>query len=192
MRAYCLLIMLTSLLSFSSIAQIKIVNPSFEDQPSDAMVPKGWLPCEKGTTPDIFPGFWGEYKPAADGNTYVGLITREDGTFEAIGQRFSQAIVKNECYELSFKSAHGGLYAGYNLPIKLKIYLSKEKCGTDQVIFTSLPINHTSWRKETINFTTKDSYNYIRIEASYPSSRSTTKGNVFLDQMSHITKCKRV
>ena len=45
------------------------------------------MPCEDFTTPDILPGFWGEYNEANHGETYVGMITRANGTYESIGKR---------------------------------------------------------------------------------------------------------
>lgn len=49
------------LLAFAMIgyAQITVINPSFEDEPSDATTPQGWSACDDMTTPDIFPGYWG-------------------------------------------------------------------------------------------------------------------------------------
>ena len=69
-------------------AQIEIPNASLEDQASDATTPQGWYPCEPNTTPDILPGFWGVYLPAQNGETYVGLISRSDGSFESISTLF--------------------------------------------------------------------------------------------------------
>ena len=102
--------------------QIRVVNPGFEDQPSDATVPKGWLPCEDGTTPDILPGFWGEYGDASQGRTFVGLITRENSTFESIGQRLSSPLTAGECYRFSIDLARGAVYAGFNQPIKFSFF----------------------------------------------------------------------
>ena len=49
------------------LGQILLDNPSFEGEPKDATTPIGWLECEKGTTPDILPGFWGVYLQPYDG-----------------------------------------------------------------------------------------------------------------------------
>ena len=69
-------------------SQIYLRNPSFEsDAPQDATMPSSWLGCNMGTTPDILPGFWGVMQEASDGNNFLGLITRRDGTYEAIAQR---------------------------------------------------------------------------------------------------------
>ena len=59
---------------------ITILNSSFEGEPADATVPQGWMACQEGTTPDILPGYWGVYTYPANGDTYLGLITRGNGT----------------------------------------------------------------------------------------------------------------
>ena len=82
-----LLVSWSILLPIALSSQIYLTNASFEGEPQDATVPTGWFACELGTTPDILPGFWGVYSESSEGETYLGLITREDGTFESIGQR---------------------------------------------------------------------------------------------------------
>ena len=92
--------------------QIFLDNASFEGEPQDATTPVGWLPCERGTTPDILPGPWGVYQEASDGDTYVGLITRDDGTWESIGQRLKQTLQPKDCYTFFLDLAHSNTYAG--------------------------------------------------------------------------------
>ena len=58
-------------------AQIFFDNASFEGNPEDATMPTGWHHCLDGTTPDLLPGPWGVIKEAYDGDTYLGLISRE-------------------------------------------------------------------------------------------------------------------
>jgi hypothetical protein len=122
-------------LSISSIdAQITLSNPSFEGEPIDATVPKGWLPCKEGTTPDILPGFWGVYNEPADGRSYMGLITREDGTWESVGQKLEAPLEKGGCYTFTCELAHSNTYAGYNIPLKLRIWGSATPCGKQELL----------------------------------------------------------
>ena len=97
---YLLTIALILLLVSSNLSAqtISLVNPSFEETPQDATMPAGWHSCKQGTTPDILPGFWGVTTEAFDGETYMGLITRENGTWESIEQRLSETLKKGECY----------------------------------------------------------------------------------------------
>ncbi len=177
-------------LLFSSVqGQCILENPSFEDTPSDAMVPHGWMMCNPATTPDILPGFWGVNQRPSEGRTYVGLITRGNGTFESIGQRIHPELLPSECYRFTLDLAYSPLYAGYNTPIHLRVYISETKCKEGELIFDSGPVKNTSWKRKEIKFTPKLKSKYIRIEAY---STKPAQGNILIDRISPITICNRV
>ncbi len=179
-------------LSLAGFSQITIVNGGFEDQPSDATIPKGWFGCEEMTTPDILPGFWGEYKDANQGKTYIGLITRDNGSYESIGQKLSEKLAKDQCYEFKIDLSKGALYAGFKKPLKLRVWLGEKLCDMEEMIYLSPSIEHTTWKTYIIQFTPKKDYKYIRIEAHYKDGDFSYKGNILLDNMSYIKKCSRV
>ncbi len=174
---------------YSADAQVFLQNPSFEDQPADATTPQGWIPCAPYTTPDIFPGYWGVYNEPTEGDTFVGLITREDGSYESISARLTEDLEAGLCYNFSIDLAHSKTYAGYNGAIKLKIYIGDEKCSTSQLIHETELIEHPEWRNYPIQFYAKDQARYIHIEASYIKRRQ--KGNVLIDNMSPIINCNK-
>lgn len=173
-------------------AQIKFANPSFEDQPADATVPKGWLPCEPGSTPDILPGFWGEYGLASDGETYVGLITRQDKTFESIGQRLSQPLEIAQCYKFKIDLAKGRDYVGFSNPLKLRVWVGNSICDKSIKVYESPLISSTSWNTYEVEFQVNSKYQYLILEAYHSDRLEPYKGNILLDNMSFIYPCKRV
>jgi hypothetical protein len=175
--------------SFLGNAQITVTNPSFEDEPSDATTPQGWSPCDEMTTPDIFPGFWGVYNEPSHGETYVGIITRENGTFESFGQRLSNTIDKNMCYSSKIDLAHSNIYSGYNQTIKLRIYLGTDQCSKDQLIFESPSINHMNWKTFDFKFYPDKNYEYIILEAFYQEDTFSHKGNILIDNLRPIFRC---
>jgi hypothetical protein len=172
-------------------AQIFLVNPSFEGEPRDATVPSGWFPCAKGSTPDILPGPWGVFTEPSDGDTYMGLITREDGSFESVGQRLPQPLTARECYTFKIDLAHSKTYAGYNNPIKVRVWLGRTRCAKDQLVFESPFIEHTSWKTYTVMFTPGQKSYFLLIEAYYKEGRYSHRGNVLLDNISPIRLCAR-
>ena len=179
-------------LSFSLSAQIiELFNPSFEDTPQDATMPQGWTGCKEGTTPDILPGFWGVYTPPSDGQTYVGLITRHNSTWESIGQRLTAPLIKGTCYDWYIDLAHSDTYSGYNGPIKLRVWISKLKCQKDQLIYESPLIDHLEWKSYRIKFTPNDEYRYILLEAYYSDQPFQYQGNVLIDYLREIRVCDR-
>lgn len=172
-------------------AQVFLRNASFEGEPQEATMPDHWYACEKGTTPDIMPGVWGVDQEPAEGETYMGIITREDGTWESIGQKLSGPLEKNYCYTFSMHLAHSRAYYGYNMPIKLRIWGGTRKCLKHQLLDETEFVSHTDWRKYDFSFTVKKSYRYIIIEAAAPDGvYFGYKGNILVDNISTINYCK--
>ncbi len=171
--------------------QIFLNNPSFEDTPSDATTPMGWFECEEYTTPDILPGYWGVYEEAVEGETYVGMITRENSTFESIGQRVSETMKEGYCYEFNIDLAHSNSYSGYNKPIKLRIYTANNKCDDQQLIFESPVIEDEEWQRFKIQFTAEKDYRYLLFEAFHKEGWFKWKGNILMDNITPIIHCSK-
>ncbi len=169
----------------------RLLNPSFEGEPRDATIPRGWYQCEKGTTPDILPGPWGVYLEAEAGETYVGLITRENGSWESIGQRLSMPLEKDECYYITVSLAHSDAYMGYDKPIKLRIWGGKSKCARTQLLGESKRIESSEWETYTFDFTAHEKMKYLIIEAHHSDSEYSHQGNILVDNISAIRKCGR-
>ena len=179
------------LMSISVYGQITLINPGLEDTPSDATVPQGWSACEWLTTPDILPGYWGVYTEPYEGDTYAGIITRENSTFESFGQRLSAPLMADTCYQMSIQLAHSNVYAGYGKPIRLRVSISDELCDESQVIYTSPLVDHEDWRPYRFSFRPLKKSQYIMIKAYYSDKKYSHKGNILIDAISSITNCLR-
>jgi len=178
--------------SFGLSGQITLSNSSFEGNPNDASMPTGWHHCKNGTTPDILPGPWGVVKEAFEGETFLGLITREDGTWESIEQRLSEPMKGGYCYNFNMMLSYSKRYAGYNLPLKLRIWGSSDKCGREQLLAQTKFVRHTHWQKYNFEFFPKKDINYIIIEAHFADGVFVTyKGNILIDDLSEIRQCDR-
>jgi len=176
---------------FSAYTQITVINPGLEDTPSDATVPQGWSACAWLTTPDILPGYWGVYNEPYEGDTFAGIITRENGTFESFGQRLSAPLTTDNCYQMNLQLAHSKIYAGYGRPIRLRISISDELCGETQIIYTSPVIDHEDWQLYTMTFTPTKKAQYIMLEAFYKDGDFSYKGNILIDAISAIIPCHK-
>ncbi len=179
-------------LCFSSLfmtAQVHLNNSSFEDKAQDATTPQGWIECEVGTTPDILPGFWGVKQLPKDGQTYIGLITRKDGSFESIGQRIHPPLQKGDCFNFSLYLAKSRKYVGYTKKIQLRIFVGTDRCDRDQVVYVSPKINHRDWKRYLVNFTAEQECNYMIIEAFTEEEGRT--GHVLIDAISPINRCSK-
>lgn len=173
-------------------AQVNIDNSSFEGTPNDAEMPNGWHSCNAGTTPDILPGPWGVAKEPSDGNTFMGLITRDNGEWESVGQRLKKPIKASVCYQFSIDLAHSKTYNNYNQPIKLKIWGGKTRCSKEQLLVESKVISHTDWETYEFTITPNNTYNYIIFEAYFGDDVvKSWKGNILIDNCSEIRRCDR-
>lgn len=191
---YYILLMSAFLWSFFAWSQgqnIYITNGSFEGEPNDATIPVGWFACAPNTTSDILPGPWGVYQEATEGETFLGLITRSDGSFESIGQRLSSPLKQGECYSFSLDLAYSNTYAGYNQPIKLRIWAGKKKCDKRQLMAETNLVEDIDWETYNFQFTARQNYYYIVIEAFYKEGRFSHQGNVLIDNFSTIKWCTR-
>ena len=182
------------LLNFAApvTGQITLNNSSFEGEPQDAIVPMGWQGCEQGSTPDILPGSWGVYNEPSDGETYMGLITRQDGSWESVGQQLSKPIQKGDCYEFGIDLAHSKTYANYNKPVKIQIWGGTKSCSKDVLLGTSKAISHTAWKRYFFRLEPTDDIRYIIIEArSMDGLFFSYNGNILLDNISVLKPCYR-
>jgi len=188
-RSIFVLLLLAPLLG--NTQNIYLINSSFEGDPQDATMPVGWHACERGTTPDILPGHWGVYQEASDGDTYVGLITRDDGSRESIGQRLKSPMAPKSCYKFEIDLARAGTYSTYNAPIRLRIWGGKTLGAKNQLLLQTGFVKHTFWKTYEVEFTTTDYINYIILEAYYSEDDSSPRGNILIDNISPIKACPR-
>jgi len=173
--------------------EIRLANPSFEGVPSDATMPQQWSGCQRGSTPDILPGFWGVYLEPYEGESYIGLITREDGSFESIGQKLSSPFKKDECYRFTVELAHSNTYANYNLPIRLRIWGAKTRCSKDQLLAETTSIKHLDWKTYPLQFVAEEEFPYVIIEAYYTKGvYFPYRGNLLIDNISIFKLCPGV
>ncbi len=171
---------------------IPILNGSFEgeEQGAHSTMPQGWMGCTMGTTPDILPGAWGVLTPPAHGQTYIGIITRDDGTNEAIGQRLLKPMKPSTCYSFKLSLAHSTTYSGYNLPVRVRVWASTKSCQLEQLLWESDLINNPNWETFEVKFYTKKAHRFIIIEAYFaPGVYIRYRGNVLVDNITNLIQC---
>lgn len=192
MNIYIKLFYISAFLIYSQSirTQTYLTNPSLEDKPADATMPSGWFPASEGTTPDILPGYWGVYTEAEDGESYVGLITRGDGSYESIYQRLETSLEKGVCYSMSCYLAHSDNYTGYNHPLKLRVWIANKKNKRQQLIYESKTISSEEWQFQKIDFIPQKDMHFFIIEA-YNEDNRTHEGNILIDAISQPIICNK-
>lgn len=181
-------------------APITFVNPSFEDIPKSGEAPVGWYDCGKPgeTPPDVQPGQFFVTKPPSHGNSYLGLVVRDNDTWEGVAQRLSRPLEKDHCYEFTMDIARAELYlstsklteqeANYATPARLRIYGGTGYCSKAELLYETSVITNTRWLGHNFRLSPKQgNYSYIFFEAYYKTPvLFPYNGNVLLDNASPI------
>jgi outer membrane protein OmpA-like peptidoglycan-associated protein len=179
---------------------IKLENPSFEDMPQVAHTPKGWVDCgdPNETPPDIQPNpTFQVYKSPKQGKSYLGMVARDNETWEAIGQRLKAPLQAGRVYQFNLslckstlyvsKSKRTGRDTNYDNPLIVRIWGGDLPCVRSELLQETVPVSNTDWQTYYFEFRPKANHNYILIEAVH--KRPTIlpcNGNVLIDNASDL------
>lgn len=153
---------------------IRLLNPSFEDIPQIGKVPVSWSDCGfyNESPPDIQPNadleqpFLGITTQAHHGATYMCMVTRDNETWEKLGQKLSKPLKANSRYRFSIylatsdqlkRVSKNNVRKNYSLgkPLlvkfdnhtTLRIRGGSSICDTGILLATSDPVRHTDWQQ---------------------------------------------
>ncbi len=178
--------------------KINLKNPSFEDVPKHSATPYGWYDCGHvdESAPDIQPGFFGVEQKAVNKGSFLGLVTRDNDTWEGVSQRLSQPMKAGKCYSFSLSLARSEKYVSisrtsrveenFNKPIRLRIWGGTSYCSKKQKLAETSTVKHTNWKDYTFKLSPKGTYNYIFIEAFFEPSLFPYNGNILVDNCSSL------
>ena len=186
---------------------IYLENPSFEDQPRAGRTPSSWADCghSQESPPDIQPyGGFNVTRPAHDGRTYIGLVSRDNKTWEAVAQRLSSPLNKGTCYKFSLHACKSQTYisptrknqsqpTNFSKGLVIRIWGGNNYCDRAELLDEiKEPIDHSDWREYQFEFNPKSSeYTFICIEAYYKTPTfNWYNGNVLIDNASEIYSCE--
>lgn len=181
MRILAVIILTISMLPFGQTQEL-LRFPSFELD----TLSKHWRGCNFNTSPDHQPRQMGVNLEAKNGKRYVSLVARDNNTFEDIGQVLTEPLMRGQLYSLQLDLAYSDDYiSSFKNPIKLKVWLGKDTCEKDELIWKSPTIAHENWEPYQFNFSPSDSdkMGYIYFEAAYVGSERYD-GNILIDNLS--------
>ena len=187
-------------------APISLTNPSFEDMPRHSKPPRAWSDCgfPGESPPDIQPsGTFHVTRPAYDGSTYLGMVVRDNDTWESVAQRLSEPMKAGTCYNFSISLSRSELYvstsritqkdANYTTPAKLRIWGGFGHCDKQYLLAETSTIEHTSWKTYELKLNPVADYSYIILEAFYKTpTLFPYNGNILIDNASDITPCDEI
>jgi len=190
-------------LSIAGVAQqpLPFQNPSFEDRPDFGRPPAGWFFCGNfgETPPDIHPGgFYGVETQPKDGRTYVGMVTRDNGTAEQLGQRLVQPLVPGKCYAFRVFAARSEVYSSFSritgqpapftLPLKLAVLGAHRHCEPTVVLALSKTILETEWQQLDFVLRPEEAFDHLILAAS-SANGERYNGNILMDAASPLVPC---
>jgi len=194
---------------FGQYDTIRVNNNSFEDRPRageyyTASI-KSWYDCgavqfPKETAPDIHPiDFWEVRLPASDGKTYLGMVVRDNESWESVSQRLTAPIDRGMCYKFSVDLARSNTYLSgsrsrtddvkvqYTRPAVLKVWGSNGYCGKRELLAESAPVENFNWETYDFEFKAKNSHLFITFEAFYKTPVLLPyNGHILIDDISNI------
>jgi hypothetical protein len=207
---------------------IHFQNPSFEghSRPGDTFSPpiEGWSDCgiffyPKESPPDLhpvrdevpspksLPGF-GVTKDPIDGESYLGMVTRYNETWESVSQELAAPLKKDSCYKFSVWLCRSNFYysktrrsqdepESFLKPIALFIWGGHSECEMWNILASVGPVINNKWTEYTIIFSPKEEFTNIVLQAYYhtPDNENQTvqifrpyNGHILIDNLSPISQ----
>ena len=159
---------------------ILLNNPSFEDVPNHSRPPSGWYFCGPigESPPDVHPnGFFKVDHEALHGDTYVGMVTRDNDSWECLGQQLEKPLVSGQCYQFTIYLAQSQTYesvsrstmapALFTIPVILRIWGGNQNCQKLGLLTQSEPISHEDWIQHTFYFQPKTAFTHFFLEVYF-------------------------
>ncbi len=153
---------------FTSIAQIAIVNKSFEGKASaPGAASLGWVACY--ATPDIQPGLFCVSLNPSDGLNYAGLGSQMFNGAERIGQVLTSPLQKNKHYrlfiDLSISNSPIPHCGGFvPLPLNFELWAGNCSCCRSKLLAKVDTIKHVGWKTYTLTFSPDSNYSHILLQ----------------------------
>ena len=192
------------LLAVQAQKTIILQNPSFEwDEPQSGMPPGGWMNmgANDETPSDIQPGFFGVKMEAQDGERYVGMVVRDNNTWEGIGQKLNGWLKRDSTYTFSLYLARSNNYqsvsratgeeANYKSPTILKIWGVNTRTEEEELLAESSTVSHSIWTRYTFMLQPSIAdFDEINLMAYYAPGNEGKNGNLLIDNCSAIVEVK--
>jgi hypothetical protein len=208
MKNLLFILLFNTTFTFAQTDTIRLENPGFEGNPirggERGWSITGWADCGSinfpyETSPDIHPQeFWGVRKLAKEGKTYLGLVVRDNETYEGVGQKLPSPLLANQSYEMTLWLAQSGKYISrtrstgreqnYKSPSFLIMASIDKKCEVKDILYQSPVVDHTEWKQYIIKMSPINDVTHIMFMVF--SNEEKPNGHILLDGLSDITLIK--
>ena len=198
LAALCLLF--AGVVLYAQQGTIVLRNASFEDAPRHSQTPRDWIDCgfPGESEPDTQPsGEFGVTMLPLEGDTYLGMVVRDNETWERVSQRLSSPLEGGKCYEFSIHLARSLQYlsnsrvteqlVNYNKGVRLRIYAGFSPHSRQELLAQSSVVKNSTWQRFDFTLEPTQNYTFLIFEAFYEASKlEPYNGNILLDKASAI------
>ncbi len=167
---------------------ISLKNGSFEGlphrgDPRDNIGIRGWYDCGELQFPSESPAdlhpidAWKVNIPPSEGRTYLGMVVRDNDSWESVSQRIETPIEEGKCYSFSIDLARSPYYVSrsritdqvenYTEPAVLRVWGGTGVCGRQELIAESSTVVNNHWKTFEFEIKTGRNLNYLTLEAFY-------------------------
>lgn len=201
--------------AFGQVMEIPVINPSFEGTPAagrnDILFSlKGWYDIapyyfKRETPPDVQNGsneFFEVKTLPQHGTSYLGMVVRQNETWEMVSQKLVSPLERNACYEFSVHLARSEAYFSglreiidttkkfnFNKPVVLRIWGGNGVSDKKELLAESPVVENSGWKNYKFTFKPKQKLEYLILEAFYKTPVLLPyNGNILLDNASNIVR----
>ncbi len=175
-------------------------NPGFEDKPARSSPPKGWYTCGLAgySPPDVqpIPDFGPQLAPF-EGQSYVGMVVRDDYSWECLGQELPVPLMPGQAYVLQVQLAKPEAYrnfsistgepSNYTQPVSLLLWGAYRPGDREALLRQSPPIQDGNWRRYSLKFQVQEPFTHLMLEAYFINDEvEPYNGSLLMDDLSHI------
>lgn len=177
-------------------------NPSFEMIPRQNHPPTGWFDCnfDSESPVDVHGSdteFFGVKEFADDGECFVGMVTRDNGTYEGISAKLLQPLLKDSTYRLTISVNKSPDYqsisrtssepVNFNSDVVFEIWAGYHFCNMDTRLLEYNVDEQGVWTPITFYITPEKNITFLGLYVRHGTPSEDTNGHVLIDNL-QLTK----
>jgi hypothetical protein len=183
---------------------IRLQNPSFEDVPRMAKAPTAWYDCgfPNESMTDIHSGdtdYFNVSRYPTDGATHIGMVVRDNDTWEMISQRLPEPLNAGISYHFTVDLCRADVYVSpsrvtgqvinYTNPVKLRVWGGNGYCQKKELLVETPLVINTRWLTSNLVIAPTEDFSYLVFECFYKTPNVFPyNGNLLMDNLSPIVE----
>ena len=198
MKKQILLLTFIFLAKIGFSQELLLKNLSFEGRAKVGEIPYPWISCgdRNESEPDTQPGFFDCTTKPHHGDTYIGMVVRDNDTQERISQKLSSPLEAGVTCSFTIWMAQSEHYlsrspttfrdANFTAPCILKVWSVNKNCKKIEQLAATNAVNHKDWKNYELIFTPKKTCTHVMLEVYYLDASVPSNGHILIDDMSNI------